>query len=126
MRIIIAGSRTFNDYGYLCQKMDKVTKNLKNKITIISGHAKGADQLGEQWAFERMHEKEIYHTDWKTYGKSAGMLRNCEMIDSEVDCLCVFWDGKSPGTKQAIEYAKKKGLKVKVFLYNKKKESKDE
>ena len=34
------------------------------------------------------------------------MIRNCEMIDF-CDILISFWDGKSKGTLQAIEYCKK-------------------
>src|SRR3990167_8273321 len=33
--------------------------------------------------------------------------------------LIAIWDGESPGTKHMIDLAKKKGMKVKVFVKNK-------
>jgi hypothetical protein len=42
---------------------------------------------------------------WDIYGKRAGMIRNQEMVDF-CDILISFWDGKSTGTLQAINYAK--------------------
>ena len=50
-KIIVAGSRTFNDYTYLKKSLDKLLVN-KTSITIISGTARGADQLGERYAQE--------------------------------------------------------------------------
>ena len=42
------------------------------------------------------------------YGKRAGFIRNCEMVDC-CDGVVVFWDGKSKGTKHTIDYASKRG-----------------
>ena len=33
------------------------------------------------------------------------------------DSLIAFWDGKSKGTKNMIEIARKQGLKIKIFYY---------
>lgn len=53
---------------------------------------------------------------WKEYGKAAGFVRNSEMADYS-DMLIAFWDGKSKGTKNMIDNAKKKKVKVKVVKY---------
>ena len=37
------------------------------------------------------------------------------------NALIAFWDGKSHGTKHMIEYAKNKGLKIRVYNYGKEK-----
>ena len=42
MKIIVAGSRTFNDYELLKKKLDYFLQNQK-EISIISGKARGAD-----------------------------------------------------------------------------------
>ena len=52
MKIIIAGSRNFNDYELLKITCDKIFANLTN-VEIVSGTAKGADILGEQYAIEK-------------------------------------------------------------------------
>ena len=51
-KVIIAGSRDFDDYNLLRNTMDKLLVN-KTQVTIISGTARGADRLGEQYAQER-------------------------------------------------------------------------
>src|SRR5262249_27106299 len=49
MKLIIAGSRTFSDYQRLCQMLAQD----KSRITqIITGGARGADQLGYRWAWK--------------------------------------------------------------------------
>lgn len=52
---------------------------------------------------------EEFHADWDAYGKRAGLIRNQKMI-STVHGLVAFWDGKSTGTRHAIECAKKRGI----------------
>lgn len=123
MRIIIAGSRTFDDYALLKRTMDKIIAHVKRgkgdtSIKIISGGAKGADKLGEWWAYKNMISYEVFQADWGKHGKAAGPIRNQEMIDEgKADALIVFWDGKSPGTKDMIGRARKAGLKIKIVKF---------
>lgn len=49
MKVIIAGSRNFNDYDKLFQVCTRTLLN-KNEIKIVSGTANGADKLGEKFA----------------------------------------------------------------------------
>lgn len=116
MKIIVCGSRTFDDYALLSKMMNGLTRKFKEMV-IVSGAAKGADALGERWAFSRMITVKRFHPDWETYGKGAYSRRNQEMIDY-ADRLVAFHDGESPGTKQMIELARKKHMKCKVILYN--------
>lgn len=118
MRIIVAGSRTFDDYALLEKTMDRLTRKLKTVI-VLNGGAEGADRLGEKWAFSRWHTVMNYFADWEKYGKAAGAIRNQEMV-ANADALCAFWDGKSPGTKDVIAKARKAKLKVRVILFKSK------
>ena len=115
LKVIIAGGRDFNDYELLKSKCDYYLQN-QDEITIISGHARGADSLGEQYANEKGYNVEIYPADWDKYGKSAGYKRNAEMADVASAAIC-FWDGKSKGTKHMINLAKNKGIPVKIVRY---------
>lgn len=72
--LIIAGSRGFQDFGMLKEKVDKITATLPS-YTVISGGARGADQLGERYANERQITIERYAADWSRYGKLAGPIR---------------------------------------------------
>lgn len=115
MKVIIAGSRTFDDYPKLKKKLDSILKNQKD-ITIISGTASGADRLGERYADENHHKLEKYPAMWDIFGKSAGYKRNEEM-GSIADSCVVFWDGKSKGTKHMIDIAKKNKLKLRIIMF---------
>lgn len=83
IRIIVAGSRNFNNYSLLEQSlMDYIAGNFDpNEIEIISGGARGADSLGERFARECQLKLKRFPADWDRYGKSAGYLRNAEMAD---------------------------------------------
>lgn len=117
-RVIIAGGREFDDYGLLKDKCRYLlsSKIVTNKVIIISGHAKGADNLGERFAKEFRLQYEIHPADWGRHGKAAGHIRNAEMAEIS-DALIAFWDGKSHGTAHMIKTAQTKGLKVTVIKY---------
>lgn len=115
-KLVIAGSREFKDYSLLSETLDKHLKNrARNKaITIISGTAKGADQLGEQYAKEKGYKIEYYPADWERYGNAAGPIRNTQMAKAADDVI-VFWDGKSAGTRNMMEAAEKENIPCTVI-----------
>lgn len=116
-RVIIAGGRYFSDYELLKEKCDEFLQDeTGEEIVIISGHALGADSLDERYAQERGFKIETYPADWKKYGRAAGPIRN-EQMANIANALIAFWDGKSKGTKNMINLAKKKGLQVFVAQY---------
>lgn len=118
-RVIIAGTRTFDDYGMLCRSADYwlSEKRTKRRIVIVSGAAKGADALGERYARERGYKLQRYPANWEKYGRAAGPIRN-EIMAQNADALIVYWDGRSPGTWNMIELARNYGLKVRVKKYS--------
>ena len=115
-KIIIAGSRTFQDYNFLKKSVDMIIEKYypKSNITIVSGRARGADRLGEAYAVERRYKTKLFPADWEQYGKSAGYRRNKEMGDY-ANVLIAFWDGKSKGTEHMIDYARAQILDTHVF-----------
>ena len=115
-RVIIAGSREFNDYKMLCEYCDKILSNIEDEIVIVSGAARGADHLGMCYADERGYKIHYFFPDWDKYGKSAGYRRNVQMAEN-ADALIAFWDGKSRGTKHMIDIAEERGLPVRVKLF---------
>lgn len=114
MKIIVGGSRDFDDYSLLKEKLDLFFRNLdKEDIEIVCGKARGADTLGEQYALENNLKITYFPADWSKFGYKAGYIRNKEMANY-ADALVAFWDGKSRGTKHMINLAEKLQLKVKV------------
>lgn len=111
MKLAIIGSRNFNDYAWLKRVL---TFRFPVPELVVSGGAGGADSLAERWAEERGIKTLIYKADWDLHGKKAGILRNVDIINA-CDEVLAFWDGESRGTKDMIDRADKKGLKV--FIY---------
>lgn len=129
LRIIVAGSRNFQDYNMLKSVLLKILIYLKknniftdkNQIEFISGTARGADQLSEQFAKQFGYDVKRFPADW-TLGKRAGYIRNEQMAKYAVaegskGLLVAFWDGESKGTKHMIDLARKHGLAVRVVKY---------
>ena len=114
-KIIIAGSRTFDDYEGLVDCLDEQILELTEQndviddIEIVSGGAKGADKLGERYAKEKGYSLKVFKADWNKFGKSAGYRRNEQMAEYADACIC-FWDGESKGTKHMIDLAEEHDL----------------
>lgn len=117
MRVIIAGSRTFNDPHLLHDKMDQILQaSLSDNIEIVSGCALGADTLGIEYAANKGYSLKRFPADWERHGKRAGYIRNKQMADYATH-LVAFWDGKSHGTEMMIEFAKQNSLPTRVIYY---------
>ena len=117
MKVVIAGSRNFYKYELLKQRCDEVLCDFiinGESIEVVSGKARGADELGERYAAERGFPIKLFPAEWETYGNRAGVIRNAEMA-GYADTLIAFWDGYSSGTKNTIHLAEKKRLRVFVF-----------
>ena len=120
-RIIIAGSRKFNDYKKMLTVLDDLGIHLINSIDpveIISGHAPGADSLGERFAKAYKYPLKLFPADWEKYGKSAGPIRNEQMAEyaakADRGILIAFSIGESFGTRSMIRLAKQYGLEIEV------------
>lgn len=117
-KVIIAGGRDFYKYDLLNLKCrELLLTNYKiSDIEIVSGKARGADKLGEQFAEQYGIQVKEFPADWKRYGNAAGPIRNREMANY-ADALIAFWDGRSTGTRNMIETARELGLKVRIVHY---------
>lgn len=114
-RVIIAGSRNFNDFELLEKKMLHFLQNQKN-VVVLCGGARGADDLGRQFAEKHGFAVEMFPADWKKFGKRAGVLRNREMARTASGCV-VFWDGQSKGSANMIEEAKRAGVPLRIVRF---------
>jgi hypothetical protein len=118
MKLIIAGSRTITDYAILWRGLDAMARNGFDSgevMEVVSGGARGADKLGERWAGDWEIPVKRFLPDWSK-GKTAGMIRNCAMVDYVMPdgALVVLWDGVSKGAAQIADYGRKRGLRVHV------------
>jgi len=107
-RVIVAGSRNFTNKKWLYEVLDNCLANIMDDVEIVSGHCRGADMLGEQYAKEHNIPIVLFPADWDKYGKKAGYIRNDKMAkyaSEKNGILVAFPIGKSSGTNMMIRLA---------------------
>lgn len=112
-RVVIAGSRHFNDYAVFCVVVDKYLSRIRNEydLIILSGHCSGTDLMAERYAKENGLELEVFPADW-SLGRKAGPLRNKQMVD--VADFAIAFPSGGPGTRSLIDLAKQKGIPLRI------------
>ena len=111
MKVAIIGSRNIppDMYPKLCEEVPAGCSE------IISGGASGADKLAERYAAEHNIRLTVIRPDYAGLGKAAPLTRNAAIV-ARADFVIALWDGKSPGTKQALKACIDQGKPVKVIL----------
>lgn len=113
-KVIIAGSRDIEWYN-IERLMENAQANLgfSHISEVVSGCAPGIDTLGIQWAEEKAIPIMRFPADWAKHGRAAGPIRNRQMAEyvGQSGYLVCVWDGKSRGTRNMIEEAKRVGIK---------------
>lgn len=118
MRLIISGSRGIAD--------SKTRKAINIGLTrlgielagireVIQGDCQGPDRDGAAF-FRALPSPPVIKgvpADWQKHGKAAGPIRNSQMAEMG-DALIAIWDGRSRGTKDMIDKARRRGLRVAV------------
>ena len=107
MKLAIVGCRN-------CPPVDIASHLSEIPETIVSGGAKGIDTYAKDFAIENNINLLEFLPEYGKYGRQAPILRNIKIVEN-ADSVLAFWDGKSPGTKFTIEYAKKKGKPCKII-----------
>lgn len=130
-RVIVAGSRSFEDKGLFLKLLNDFvlyTKSNPTNTAFISGGAShGPDALIIRWAIKYGWPYCVFPADWKRiegpkvlvrrndqgelYNALAGHNRNQDMAYAATH-LFAIWDTKSPGTKDMIKRATDLSLNV--------------
>ena len=119
-RVIVCGSRDFTDKETCFGVLDAFLAD-KPDAEIVSGHARGADAFGEEYARARGLALTVFAAEWGRYGRAAGPLRNAQMLAyamEETPCVVAFWDGKSAGTAHMARLAEEKGAEVQIVRFS--------
>jgi hypothetical protein len=114
IKLAIVGSRSIKNKKVVFDYLDKRKDKIK---MIISGGAAGPDSFAHEWCVDFGMPILIYYPDWHGLGKSAGFVRNQNIIE-EADFVTAFWDGKSKGTAHDIELCKQMDKKHRIVLVN--------
>lgn len=110
-RVLITGSRDWSNEFLIHNVLTSFHWMLAgdNKITLVSGGARGVDQMCETAARSLGWEVEVHPADWRM-GKRAGLDRNKLMVKLGADiCLAFILDG-SPGASHCADQAEKYGI----------------
>ena len=116
-KLIVAGSRSFNQYPLLKEKLDLFLRNRMPEVEIVSGKACGADRLGERYAKEHGLIVKEFPANWDMYGKQAGLIRNAQMANY-AHALVAFLDGRSSGTEDMIEKIKAQQKPIRIVYFS--------
>jgi hypothetical protein len=112
-RLLITGSRSWNDIDAIKREFDVVAQHEGANVTLVSGTAGGADSMCEYvasllgWVIER------HPADWNTHGKKAGFVRNREMVELGADFCLAFIKDDSAGASMTARIAKEAKIPTK-------------
>jgi hypothetical protein len=111
--VIIAGSRRFIGKSAYSLVAEAVVESGFDITEVVSGTARGIDNIGEEWARNNNVPVRQFPAQWGKYGRVAGLKRN-EAMAKYSEGLIAIWDGESRGTENMINTAKVNGLQVYV------------
>ncbi len=132
MRILVTGSRTFENDVLICDVLwDTIMRHpdpIKSNILVSGACPTGADYIAEYWFDTWGIPIERHEPDWNAYGKAAGPLRNLEMVQLGADiCLAFIADCKKPncpewpkpheshGARKTRDWALEYGIYTRTF-----------
>lgn len=130
LRILITGSRAWTDkktieraiidaidsHGSHLMSHDDHGPTLRwDQITIVHGAARGADHIAGRIATVWGMRVEEHPADWDTHGKSAGPIRNTEMVRLGADVCLAFPTERSVGTRHCMSLAHAAGIPVRSY-----------
>lgn len=118
-RIIIPGSRGFTNFPLMERMLDRLLLQYGDDIEIVSGHAEGADKLGEEYAKKHNIKCAVFPAQWEKHGRKAGPLRNTQMLEyamKQEPVVVAFWDGQSRGTLDMLGKAQRNGVPATVII----------
>lgn len=114
MRVLITGSRSWADYDFIEKALAEFgleNQNDNSKLILVSGNCpEGADLHCEMAAKKLGWEVELYPANWGKFGKSAGFLRNKEMVDTKPDICIGFIHNNSKGGSMTVRLAREAGV----------------
>ena len=104
--VIVTGGRDYQDK----ETLERIL-NILNPELVIQGGASGADRLAFNWALGCNVDYGTFEANWDLHGKSAGPIRNREMLKANPNAIVVAFPG-GKGTANCVSEAIKLGMIV--------------
>ena len=102
--LIVAGSRTFNDYEILSNKLDALLIN-QTEVTIVSGNSTLAK-----------HYAKVHNYPFKVFNTNEQRHRFISQFRHR-GCVC-FWDGSSKGAQHNFKLAEQFKTPLRICKFN--------
>lgn len=135
MRILITGSRDWDDYRAITDEIGRVVREYLleggRNVTVVHGGAAGADSIAGEIAEQLGATVEVHPAKWETHTdqcpdwhwtlrkcKMAGHRRNQEMVDLGADVCLAFIKNDSRGATSCADRALKAGIPVLYTVRN--------
>jgi hypothetical protein len=116
-KILVCGSRTYNNHDTINTVLTGLYAT-HGRFTLIHGAAKGADTLADEWANNTLCATVRVPANWELHGKSAGPIRNKQMLDYGPHLVVAFVDKplhESRGTNHMVTIARAAGVRTLVL-----------
>lgn len=127
-KLLVTGTNTFNDYDFLKETLDKLTRRME-RVVIITGTAFSKDSKGnrigtnilaDKWADTTKISKRSCHfyPDFESQDKHTA-IHEChlEMVKFSEKAV-IFWDGKCNDTRNIIKLVKSLMKESTYRIYN--------
>jgi hypothetical protein len=115
--LAVIGCRSYKNYQEMKDELDKLKGTDFPFTSIITGDCYGADAMALVYAQENnIPATRVLKPTTGDKSNRSWMIANEYMI-RQADYVIAFWDSKSPGTKHAIEIAKRKFIPVKIIKF---------
>jgi len=109
MKVLVCGGRNFNDFQLLINVLGEYA------ITeVIHGNARGADFMADEYATDMNIPIKRFPANWDDFGRSAGPIRNRQMLAERPDLVVAFPGGR--GTEHMVDLAQRAGIPVRRVL----------
>ena len=125
---ILCGSRDFEDGDVVWDACNLSPwspnrRDVFRRGIVISGGARGVDSYADMVAKSFAYRLDVYPADWKNLGRSAGIVRNTQMLKALISHqvegydvgVVAVWKDRSRGTKDMIRQAL--ASKIPVFIW---------
>lgn len=111
MKVLICGGRDFEDYDTMKTVLSALQVERGQFTLVIHGAARGADTYAGEYARRHQIPVKAFPADWRAHGKSAGPIRNRQMLEEgKPDLVVAFPGGK--GTENMVRTARSAGIEV--------------
>jgi YspA, cpYpsA-related SLOG family len=114
VRLLVCGGRAFMERERAFSILDTF-HSLTPVGLLIEGGAKGADAIAREWAAHHGISCVTFKADWTKHGRSAGPIRNREMLELGKPSAAIAFPGGS-GTADMVKLLRKANIPTNVIV----------